>query len=75
MHSVFRKIVVIGIRLKPYSVTTRRATFWTNLFNKNKMPPINSSTQLKDEITKLIDNNKVMVFSKTTCPFCIKVRR
>merc|ERR1719391_1332277 len=28
-----------------------------------------------EQVEKLITNNKVMVFSKTTCPFCVKIKQ
>jgi len=40
-----------------------------------KMPPIvGDSRDLKSEIKELIDGNKIMIFSKTTCPYCTKVK-
>jgi hypothetical protein len=46
------------------------ATFSAN--NDNKMPPINGSnySQILD---KLINENRVIIFSKTSCPFCTQV--
>jgi uncharacterized protein YvpB len=40
--------------------------------NDSKMPPINGSnySQLLD---KLINENRVLIFSKTSCPFCTQV--
>ncbi|XP_031136486.1 thioredoxin reductase 3 isoform X2 [Sander lucioperca] len=41
------------------------------------MPPIDNDTgknELKSRIQQLIDSNQVMVFSKSYCPFCIKVK-
>ncbi|KAK3102799.1 hypothetical protein FSP39_014001 [Pinctada imbricata] len=38
------------------------------------MPPITDNGNLKDVINNYIQKNKVMVFSKTTCPFCTKVK-
>ncbi|XP_078103815.1 thioredoxin reductase 3 isoform X1 [Sander vitreus] len=41
------------------------------------MPPIDNDTgkkELKCRIQQLIDSNQVMVFSKSYCPFCIKVK-
>lgn len=41
-----------------------------------KMPPIENDAgknELKTRIQQLIDTNKVMVFSKTYCPYCVKV--
>ncbi|XP_034724379.1 thioredoxin reductase 3 isoform X1 [Etheostoma cragini] len=41
------------------------------------MPPVENDTgkkELKSRIQQLIDSNQVMVFSKSYCPFCIKVK-
>ncbi|KAA8593541.1 hypothetical protein FQN60_009657 [Etheostoma spectabile] len=41
------------------------------------MPPVENDTgkkALKSRIQQLIDSNQVMVFSKSYCPFCIKVK-
>ncbi|KAE8297984.1 Thioredoxin reductase 3 [Larimichthys crocea] len=41
------------------------------------MPPIENDAgknELKTRIQQLIDTNKVMVFSKTYCPYCVKVK-
>lgn len=37
------------------------------------MPPIGDTRDLKSLIKEYIDQNKVMIFSKTTCPYCQKV--
>uniref|UniRef100_A0A8D3DD28 Thioredoxin-disulfide reductase n=1 Tax=Scophthalmus maximus TaxID=52904 RepID=A0A8D3DD28_SCOMX len=45
--------------------------------HSSKMPPIESDTgknELKSRIQQLIDSNQVMVFSKSYCPYCIKVK-
>lgn len=38
------------------------------------MPPISGNGGLKETISEYVSNNKVMIFSKTTCPFCKKVK-
>uniref|UniRef100_A0A674DRP5 thioredoxin-disulfide reductase (NADPH) n=1 Tax=Salmo trutta TaxID=8032 RepID=A0A674DRP5_SALTR len=41
------------------------------------MPPIDNDTgrnELKSRIQELIDSNQVLVFSKSYCPFCVKVK-
>lgn len=41
------------------------------------MPPIENDTgknDLKSQIQLLIDSNQVMVFSKSYCPYCVKVK-
>lgn len=40
------------------------------------MPPIDDTgrNQLKSRIQELIDSNQVLVFSKSFCPFCVKVK-
>ncbi|KAF7661138.1 hypothetical protein LDENG_00268930 [Lucifuga dentata] len=41
------------------------------------MPPVENDTgknELKSRIQQLIDSNQVMVFSKSYCPFCVKVK-
>ena len=38
-----------------------------------KMPPITDNGNLKTVVNDYVTKNKVMVFSKTTCPFCTKV--
>ncbi|TNN78570.1 Thioredoxin reductase 3 [Liparis tanakae] len=41
------------------------------------MPPIEKDTgktELKSQIQQLIDSNQVMVFSKSYCPYCVKVK-
>uniref|UniRef100_A0A8C3AA57 thioredoxin-disulfide reductase (NADPH) n=1 Tax=Cyclopterus lumpus TaxID=8103 RepID=A0A8C3AA57_CYCLU len=43
----------------------------------SKMPPIEKDTgknELKSQIQQLIDSNQVMVFSKSYCPYCVKVK-
>ena len=37
------------------------------------MAPVPGSPM--EQVEKLITNNKVMVFSKTTCPFCVKIKQ
>lgn len=39
-------------------------------YSVGKMPP---TTDLKSFITELANKHKVLVFSKTTCPFCYQV--
>lgn len=39
------------------------------------MPPIGDTRDLKSLIKEYIDQNKVMIFSKTTCPYCQKVKQ
>uniref|UniRef100_A0A674MDH2 thioredoxin-disulfide reductase (NADPH) n=2 Tax=Takifugu rubripes TaxID=31033 RepID=A0A674MDH2_TAKRU len=42
-----------------------------------KMPPIENESgknDLKSRIQQLIDSNQVMVFSKSYCPYCVKVK-
>ncbi|XP_041347588.1 thioredoxin reductase 1, cytoplasmic-like [Gigantopelta aegis] len=38
------------------------------------MPPVGSLDDIKSEINKQVAANHVMVFSKKTCPFCLKVK-
>ncbi|XP_062312413.1 thioredoxin reductase 3 [Osmerus eperlanus] len=41
------------------------------------MPPIDKDTgrnELKTKIQQLIDSNQVLVFSKSFCPYCVKVK-
>ncbi|KAI1294836.1 Thioredoxin reductase 1, cytoplasmic [Halotydeus destructor] len=38
------------------------------------MPPVNGHPSPSDLVDQGIGNNKVMIFSKTTCPFCKKVK-
>ena len=38
-----------------------------------KMAPIEAVGDLPSKIKDLIEKNRVMIFSKTTCPFCKKV--
>uniref|UniRef100_A0A7N8XM61 Thioredoxin reductase 3 n=1 Tax=Mastacembelus armatus TaxID=205130 RepID=A0A7N8XM61_9TELE len=41
------------------------------------MPPVENDTgknELKSRIQQLIDSNQVMVFSKSYCPYCVKVK-
>uniref|UniRef100_A0A7N8YA67 thioredoxin-disulfide reductase (NADPH) n=1 Tax=Mastacembelus armatus TaxID=205130 RepID=A0A7N8YA67_9TELE len=45
--------------------------------NTLKMPPVENDTgknELKSRIQQLIDSNQVMVFSKSYCPYCVKVK-
>jgi len=44
------------------------------VLSKRKMAPIEAVSDLPTKIKDLIDKNRVMVFSKTTCPFCAKVK-
>ena len=37
------------------------------------MAPV-ANSELKDYLQQMIDENRVMIFSKTTCPFCAKVK-
>uniref|UniRef100_A0A3B4UB18 thioredoxin-disulfide reductase (NADPH) n=1 Tax=Seriola dumerili TaxID=41447 RepID=A0A3B4UB18_SERDU len=44
--------------------------------NTLKMPPIDNDTgknELRSRIQQLIDTNQVVVFSKSYCPYCVKV--
>jgi len=38
------------------------------------MPPIGDARDLRSLIQEHIDNNKVVMFSKSYCPYCKKVR-
>lgn len=38
------------------------------------MPPITQTDDILGRVQEFINSNKVMVFSKTTCPFCTKVK-
>ena len=42
---------------------------------KVEMPPVEDAgkTGLKTRIQQLIDSNQVVVFSKSYCPYCVKV--
>lgn len=31
--------------------------------------------ELRDDLKEIIDNNNVVVFSKTTCPYCVKAKQ
>ena len=37
------------------------------------MAPVSGSPM--EQVEQYISNNKVMVFSKTTCPFCTKIKQ
>jgi len=39
------------------------------------MPPIVTEGDPKEAVTQLIKDHSVMVFSKSTCPFCIKLKK
>jgi hypothetical protein len=57
--------------LKSHSIYSKSfATFSDN--NDNKMPPINGSNY-SQFLDKLINENRVVIFSKTSCPFCTQV--
>ena len=74
MQSVFKTVIVTCSRIKPpFTAAIKTSSKLPGFFSAGKMPPVNGQTALKDEITNLIDSNKVMVFSKTTCGFCRKV--
>jgi len=49
------------------------------IHNSNQQPPISfrafSSSDLSDKISSIISENKVVVFSKTYCPFCIATKQ
>lgn len=38
------------------------------------MPPI-SGDSVQDYVEKLLKENKIVIFSKTTCPWCVKVKQ
>ncbi|XP_028680184.1 thioredoxin reductase 3 [Erpetoichthys calabaricus] len=38
------------------------------------MPPTGSGEQLRARVQSLIDSNRVVVFSKSYCPYCVKVK-
>ena len=38
-----------------------------------KMPPVSKTEGLNEVVKRYIDENKVMIFSKSWCPFCTKV--
>jgi len=38
------------------------------------MPPIGDSNDLRSQVQQHIDKNNVVIFSKTTCPYCTKVK-
>ncbi|XP_039627056.1 thioredoxin reductase 3 [Polypterus senegalus] len=38
------------------------------------MPPTGSGDQLRARVQSLIDSNRVVVFSKSYCPYCVKVK-
>ena len=40
---------------------------------KGKMAPVSGSPM--EMVDQYVKNNKVMMFSKTTCPFCTKVKK
>jgi glutaredoxin len=40
--------------------------------NSSKMPPVGFSVE--DFVNKTIKDNKIVVFGKTTCPFCVKAK-
>lgn len=43
-------------------------------YNKSsKMPPVDTSNSVASYVEKLIAENKVVIFTKTTCPWCAKV--
>lgn len=43
-------------------------------YNKSsKMPPVDTSTSVASYVEKLIAENKIVIFTKTTCPWCVKV--
>lgn len=50
---------------------------WWSVHNADIMPPIEKDSgrnELKLRIQELIDTNPVMVFSKSYCPYCVKVK-
>jgi thioredoxin-related protein len=42
------------------------------------MPPVgeksDSDSAIKSKVEQLINDNKIVIFSKTTCPWCVKVK-
>ncbi|GFO23221.1 hypothetical protein PoB_004972600, partial [Plakobranchus ocellatus] len=56
-----------GIKIKG-SPSKRNSV--NNHRNSSTMPPIGND--VKAEVEKIIKDNALVVFSKTTCPFCIK---
>ncbi|XP_067134053.1 thioredoxin reductase 1, cytoplasmic-like [Centruroides vittatus] len=46
---------------------------WRRLFRCWKMAPV-APKQMEININNLIQSNKVMIFSKSYCPFCVKVK-
>jgi glutaredoxin 3 len=48
------------------------STFFRRLFSS--APPINMS-QAKETVQKYIDDNRVIVFSKSYCPYCRQAKQ
>jgi len=41
----------------------------------SRMPPISGNNSVQDYVEKLLKENKIVIFSKTTCPWCVKVKQ
>jgi hypothetical protein len=52
----------------------QRAFSSTSKSRSSRMPPI-SGDPIQDYVEKLLNENKIVVFSKTTCPWCVKVKQ
>lgn len=53
-----------------HSTESEGSSTATTKTSNSTMPPI---TDIKQQVQKIIDGHAIVVFSKTTCPFCEKV--
>ena len=58
------------------SVFNFRSNFYTTTGcnTSSPMPPVDANGDASAEVSQLIKDNKVMMFSKSTCPFCLKLK-
>jgi hypothetical protein len=40
----------------------------------SSMPPVNNAKSIPDYVDGLIKSNRIIIFTTTTCPYCIKVK-
>lgn len=67
-----KKTIYLNTELLPSTFIIHKSKFSNSSSNNSNMPPIESS--VGDTVEQTIKGNKIVVFSKTTCPFCVKAK-
>ena len=68
----FNKRLIAGLKPNKFIICANCTSFSTFDDTGYKMPPI-SGQDFKQALDQLIKDNKVIIFSKTTCPYCSQV--